>query len=80
MMEFLEAHWLEFYSDWFEWTQDNLDAGSEPQDILEIMLKAGVPEGFAQLMLQAAASDEEISPEDGMMFTETEHYDRRVLY
>ena len=80
-MEILEAHWLDYYSDWFEWAQDNLDAGSEPDDILEILLKAGVPEGVAQLILQAAAADEdEISPEDGAMFTETEHYDRRVLH
>jgi hypothetical protein len=80
-MEILQAHWLDYYGDWFEWTQDNLDAGSQPQDILETLLKAGVPEGVAQLMLQAAASDaDEISPEDGVMFTEVEHHDRRVLH
>ncbi len=81
MMEFLDAHWLDFYGDWFEWTQDNLDAGGDAQDLLEIMLKAGVPAGFAQLMLQAAAvDDDEATLEEGAMFAETEHHDRRVLH
>ncbi|GGP25393.1 hypothetical protein [Silvimonas amylolytica] len=53
LMETEDANWLDYYVDWLEWAEDNLAAGSQPQDVMQIMLQGGVPAGVAQRLMES---------------------------